>query len=158
MTSRTSIHSCSGSPPGAGLGGDVGRDLDRALVRLDVDHEPARDQVAGLGQRAVGGDRRRVRAAVAHPGACRRERLGVDVLAVLLEQLDDMPLEGDVRLHVLRRPLVHWGHGTVRLRAAAVVLEKQVLRNRGLLVSWAAPIVALHVVSGAGRRFSTSCS
>jgi hypothetical protein len=31
----------------------------------------------------------------------------------------------------------------VRLRAAAVVLEKQVLRHRGLLVSWAAPFVAL---------------
>ena len=45
----------------------------------------------------------------------------------------------------------------VRLRAAAVVLEEQVLRHRGLLVSWAAPVVALHLVSGAGRRFSTWC-
>src|SRR3954452_12504340 len=26
-----------------------------------------------------------------------------------------------------------------------------------LVVSWAAPLVALHLVSGAGRRFSTSC-
>ena len=43
----------------------------------------------------------------------------------------------------------------VRLRAAAVVLEKQVLRHRGLLVSWAAPVEALHLVSGAGQSFST---
>jgi hypothetical protein len=43
-----------------------------------------------------------------------------------------------VRLHVLGRPLVHRRHATVRLRAAAVVLEEQVLRHRGLLVSWAA--------------------
>jgi hypothetical protein len=28
----------------------------------------------------------------------------------------------------------------VRLRAAAVVLEKQVFRHRDLLVSWAAPV------------------
>ena len=75
----------------AGLGGDVGRELERALVRLDVDHVPARDEVAGLGVRAVGGDGRGVRAAVAHPGARRRERLRVDVLAVLLEQLADVP-------------------------------------------------------------------
>ena len=49
MTSRTSIHSYSGSAARAGLGGDVGRELDRALVRLDVDHVPAGDEVAGLG-------------------------------------------------------------------------------------------------------------
>ena len=118
-------------PARAGLGGDVGRELDRALVRIDVDHPPAGDQVAGLGMRAVGGDGRGVRAAVAHPGARRRERLRVDVLAVLLEQLADVMLEGHVRLHVLGGPLVHRGHGTVRLRAAAVVLEQQVLRHRG---------------------------
>jgi len=68
-------------PARAGLGGDVGRELDRALVRLDVDHLPAPHEIAGLWQRAVGGDRRRVRAAVAHPGARRRERLRVDVFA-----------------------------------------------------------------------------
>jgi hypothetical protein len=106
----------------------------------DVDQVPARDQVAGLGQRAVGGDGRRVRAAVAHPGLRRRERLHVDELAVLLEQVVDVPEEGKVRLHVLGRPLVHGGEGVVRLRAAAVVLEKQVLRHRGLLVSWATPV------------------
>jgi hypothetical protein len=49
-------------PARAGLGGDVGRELDRALVRLDVDHEPSRHEIAGLGVRAVGGDRRGVRA------------------------------------------------------------------------------------------------
>jgi hypothetical protein len=43
----------------------------------------------------------------------------------------------------------------VRLRAAAVVLEEQVLRHGGLLVSWAASVVALHLVSGAGQSFST---
>ena len=155
MTSRTSIHSYSGLAARAGLGGDVGRDLDRALVRLDVDHVPARHEVAGLGQRAVGGDRRGVRAAVAHPGLRRRERLRVDVLAVLLEQLADVPEEGEVRLHVLGGPLVHRREGMVRLRAAAVVLEEQVLRHGGLLVSWAAPVVALHLVSGAGQSFST---
>src|SRR2546423_14167493 len=36
------------------------------------------------------------------------------------------------------------------------------LRHGGLLVSWAAPVVALHLVSGAGQSFSTwnhsSCS
>jgi hypothetical protein len=36
------------------------------------------------------------------------------------------------------------------------VLEEQVLRHDGLLVSWAAPIVALHLMSGAGQSFSTS--
>src|SRR6266498_3489682 len=142
-------------PARAGLGGDVGRELARALVRLAVDHVPARHEIAGLGQRAVGGDWRGVRAAVAHPGARRRERLRVDVLAVLLEQLADVLEEGHVRLHVLGGPLVHRGHGTVRLRAAAVVLEEQVLRHGGLLVSWAAPVVALHLVSGAGQSFST---
>jgi len=43
----------------------------------------------------------------------------------------------------------------VRFRAAAVVLEEQVLRHGGLLVSWVAPVVALHLVSGAGQCFST---
>src|SRR3954451_20423649 len=43
-----------------------------------------------------------------------------------------------MRLHILGGPLVDRGHGTVRLRAAAVVLEEQVLGHRGLLVSWAA--------------------
>jgi hypothetical protein len=105
--------------------------------------------------RAVSADRRGVRAAVAHPGARRRERLRVDVLAIVLEQLADVILKGHVRLHVLGRPLVDRGHGTVRLRAAAVVLEQQVLRHRGLLVSWAAPVVALHLVSGADHSFST---
>src|SRR6266542_6219225 len=61
-------------------------------------------------------------------------RLRVDVLAVLLEQLADVLEEAHVRLHVLGGPLVHRGHGTVRLRAAAVVLEEQVLRHGGLLV------------------------
>ena len=101
-------------PARAGLGGDVRRDLERALVRLDVDHVPAGHEVAGLGMRAVGGDRRGVRAAVPHPGPRRRERLGVDVLAVLLEHLADVPEEGHVRLHVLGRPLVHRGERLVR--------------------------------------------
>ena len=133
MISRTSIHSYRGSPSRAGLGGDVRGELERALAGLDVDHVPARDQVAGLGKRPVGGDRGGVGAAVAHPGAHRRERLRADVLAVLLEHVADVPLEGDVRLHVLRLPLVHWGERMVRLRAAAVMLEKQVLRHGGLL-------------------------
>jgi hypothetical protein len=90
MTSSTSIHSYSGSPARAGLRGDVGRELDRAIVRLDVNHEPARHEIAGLGQRAVGGYGRRVRAAVAHPGARRRERLRADVLALLHEQVGDV--------------------------------------------------------------------
>jgi hypothetical protein len=38
-----------------------------------------------------------------------------------------------------RGRVVHRGHGMVRLRTAAVVLEEQVLRHGGLLVSWAAP-------------------
>jgi hypothetical protein len=83
MISRTSIHSYIGSPPGPGPPETNAGDLQRALVRLDVDHVPARDQVAGLRVRAVGGDRRGVRAAVAHPGAGGHERLGADVLAAL---------------------------------------------------------------------------
>ena len=105
--------------------------------------------------RSVGGDRRGVRAAVAHPGARRREGPRVDVLAVLLEQLADVMLEGHVRLHVLGRPLIHRREGMVRLRAAPVMLEQQVLRHRRLLVSWAAPVAALDLVSGAGQSFST---
>src|SRR3954462_5936138 len=52
----------------------------------------------------------------------------------------------------------HWsigGNGWCGLRAAAVVLEEQVLGHRGLLVSWAASVVALHLVSGADQSFST---
>src|SRR5829696_6878955 len=105
--------------------------------------------------RAVGGHGGGVRAAVAHPGARRRECLRVDVLAVGLEQLADVMLEGHMRLHVLGGPLVDRGHGTVWLRAAAVALEQQVLRHRGLLVSWAGSVVALHLVSGADQSFST---
>ncbi len=127
-------------PARAGLGGDVGRELDRAVVRLDVDHVPARHEIAGFGQRAVGRDWRGVRTAIAHPGARRCERLRVDVLAVLLEQLADVVEEGHVRLHVLGGPLVDRGHGTVRLRAAAVVLEEQVLRHDGLLGSRGPPL------------------
>src|SRR5262249_51855153 len=52
-------------------------------------------------------------------------------------------------------PLVDRGHRSVRLRAAAIVLEQQILRHLGLLVSWATPVVALRLVSGAGQRFST---
>ena len=59
-------------------------------------------------------------------------------------------------LHVLGGPLVHWGHGTVRLRAAAEVLKEQVLRHGGLLVLWWVALAAApHFVSGAGRDFST---
>src|ERR1700733_8873078 len=47
------------------------------------------------------------------------------------------------------------GKAWLRLRAATVVLEKQVLRQDRLLVSWAAPLDALHLVSGAGESFST---
>jgi hypothetical protein len=36
-----------------------------------------------------------------------------------------------------------------------VLVMQQILRHRGLLVSWAAPLAALHLVSGAGRSFST---
>jgi hypothetical protein len=43
----------------------------------------------------------------------------------------------------------------VRLGAAAIVLEEQVLRHRDLLVSWAPPVVALHLMSGADQSFST---
>src|SRR5205085_5063855 len=87
----------------------------------------------------------------------RRERLPVDVLAAFLEQIADVPEEGHVRVHVLGSPLVHRREGMVRLGAAAVVLEQQVLGHGGdrLLVSWAAPVEALHLVSGADQRFST---
>src|SRR5207245_11040293 len=94
-------------------------------------------------------------AAVAQPVAGWHERLRIDILAVPLEQLADVLEEGHVRLHVLGRPLVNRGHRTVRRRAAAVVLEEQVLRHGGLLVSWVAPFVALYLMSGAGPRFST---
>src|SRR4051812_42539211 len=89
--------------------------------------------------RAVGGDGGGIRAAVPHPRARRRECLRVDVLAVLLEQLAHVMLEGHMRLHVLGGPLVDRGHRTVRLRAAAVVLEQQVLGHGVLLVSCRGP-------------------
>ena len=156
MISRTSIHSYRGLAAGPGLGGDVRGELERALAGLDVDHVPARDQIAGLRVRAVGRHGRRVRTAVAHPAARRRERLRVDVLAALLQQLDDVPLEGHVRLHVFGRPLVHRRERMVRLRAAAVVLEKQILGHPRLLVWRAAPFEARYLMSGASRRLSTS--
>jgi hypothetical protein len=40
-------------------------------------------------------------------------------------------------------------------RTLSTALEQQVLRHRGLLVSGAAPVEALQLMSGAGRRFST---
>jgi hypothetical protein len=40
-------------------------------------------------------------------------------------------------------------------RTLSTALEQQVLRHRGLQVSGAAPVEALHLMSGAGRRFST---
>src|SRR4051795_6317130 len=130
-------------PARAWLGGDVGGELDRAFAGLHVDHVPPGHEVAGLGERAVGGDRCRLRPPVAHPRPRGRERLRVDELTVLLQQLADVPEEGHVRLHVLGGPLVHRREGVVLLRAAAVVLEKQVLRHVDLLMSWAAPVVSL---------------
>ena len=91
------------------------RELDRALVGLDVDHVPTGDEIARLGVRAVGGDRGGVRPPVAHPGLRWGERLRVDPLAALPQQLPDVLQEGHVRLHVLGGPLVHWEEGMVRL-------------------------------------------
>jgi hypothetical protein len=51
----------------------------------------------------------------------------------MVGQLADMPEEGHVRLHILLSPLVHRRHGTMRLRAAAVVLEQQYF---GMVISW----------------------
>ena len=66
--------------------------------------------------------------------------------------------KGHVRLHVLGCPLVHRGERMVRLWAAAVVLEEQVLRHGGspgvvgrVCRGWA----GLYLVSGAGQSFST---
>ena len=67
--------------------------------------------------RAVGGDRRGVRAAVAHPGLGRHERLGADELAALLEQVGDVAQERQVRLDVLGGPLVHRRERMVGRRA-----------------------------------------
>src|SRR5690606_36778599 len=125
------------------------------LERLDDDHVPTCHEIARLRQRAIGDDRRGVRTAVAHPRLRGRERLRVNELPVLLEQFADVPKEYHVRFHVLWRPLVHRGYGPVRLRAAAVVLQAQVLRYgssscRGPSLSW-----PVHLVSGAGQGFST---
>jgi hypothetical protein len=112
-------------------------------VRVHVDHVPPRHEVARLGEGAVGGHRRGVRAAVADPRLRRGEGLRVDELAVALEQLADVPEERHVRLDVLRLPLVHRRDGPVRLGAAAVVLEEQVLRHGCLPgVGSAAPVAA----------------
>src|SRR5204862_1198299 len=40
-------------------------------------------------------------------------------------------------------------------RRPRTALEQRILRHRGLRVSWAAPLAALHLMSGAGQRFST---
>jgi hypothetical protein len=40
-------------------------------------------------------------------------------------------------------------------RRPRTALEQQILGHRGLLVSWAAPLAALQLMSGAGQRFST---
>ena len=80
-----------------------------------------------LGHRTVGGDGRGVRAAVPDPGTGRGEGLRVDELAALPEHVDDVTLKGDVRLDVGRVPLVDRRERVVRLRAAPVVLEEQVL-------------------------------
>jgi hypothetical protein len=120
MTSRTSIHSYRGWPPG-----------------------PGSEETYAASSTARSWDS----TSIIH------QRLHADILAVFLEQLGDVPHEGQVRLQVLGSPLVHRGHATVRLRTAAIVLEEQVLGHRDLLVSWATSAEALHLVSGAGRGF-----
>lgn len=128
MTSRTASHSYSGSPPGPGSQ-EAYAATSSALVGVDVDHEPARDQIAGLRVWTVGRDRRSLRTAVSNPGAFRGQRFGLDVLSTRAQHLVDVPLKRQVRLHILRSPLVHRGHGAMRLRPTAVVLEEQVLRH-----------------------------
>src|SRR5690606_35074090 len=62
---------------GTRLGRDVRGELERALARGDVDHEPAGHEVVG---RVAGGHRPDTGPAVAHPRPLGRERLAVDVL------------------------------------------------------------------------------
>src|SRR3712207_8715857 len=71
-----------------------------------LSRSPARHEVAGLGQRAVGGDRCGVRTAVAHPGALGGECLGVDVLAVLLQRSEEHTSELQSRQYLVCRLLL----------------------------------------------------
>src|SRR5436305_14875864 len=68
-----------------------------------------------------------------------------------------VPEEGEVRLDIFWGPLVHRRHSAVRLGAAPIVLEEQVLRHADLLLSGVAGRVCRgpHLMSGAGQRFST---
>ena len=62
ITSRTSIHSYSGSPPGPGSDDTNAANSSARSMTLDVDHVPTGDQVARLRVRAVRHDRGGVRA------------------------------------------------------------------------------------------------
>ena len=65
---------------GARGGRQLTSELDRSLLAVDVDHEPAGDQVLRLGERPVG-HRRAPLAVGADPQAVGRQRLPVDELA-----------------------------------------------------------------------------
>lgn len=87
-----------------------------ALVRVGMEPCAVGSLVRGLATAAKAWSRK--------GSAHRRERLGVDVLAVVLKQLADVGLKGHVCLHILGGPLVHRRHRAMRLRATAVVVEQ----------------------------------
>ena len=79
ITSRSSSHSPRGAPPAHGAADSSEAQLQRALVRVDLDQHPPGDEVLRLGERTVD-DGRAPLAVEAHPRAAHRERLRRDQL------------------------------------------------------------------------------
>ena len=124
---RTSSHSWIGFAARTRCGREFAGELDRSFLAVDVDDHPARDQILRLGERAVG--HRWLTAAVGtDPHPVRGQRLTVDVLAGSLEPGGEIVHELDVRVDLVRCPLVH-RHVVDGVRGASVVLEEQVLRH-----------------------------
>ena len=132
---RTSIHSYSGSPPRPGAEDrNAAASWARSTLSTSITIQPAiRSLVSANGPSVTGA---LALAVEAHERALGRERLRVDELAALAQGVGHVVHERDVVVDLLRRPLVHRrAELGVRGRAAAVVLEQQVLRHDCLLRS-----------------------
>src|SRR5690606_2980152 len=109
-------------------GGELPGQLDRALPGVHVDDEPAGDEVLGLGERTVG-HRWAPLAVVPHERHLGRQRLPLDILPGLLQAGREVAHVPQVRVDLLRRPLIHRRQVDYRGRAAPVVLQQQVLHG-----------------------------
>jgi hypothetical protein len=115
----------------------------RASDSTSIMNQPAASSLVS-GKRAVGGHRRRARPAVADVRPLRTQRLHVDELAPLAQQLAHVALECHVRGDLVLGPLAHRHEVRVALWTTGVVLEQKVLRHRHSSHSVAAIVPPSH--------------